>query len=687
MKRQHKGIRPGALAAWIAACACLCALSSAIAQERVTLNFVNADIDSVVRAIGHYTGRTFVVDPRVKGTLNLTSQKPMSRAQALAALTSALRLQGYAIVEVGGVSRVVPEADAKFQGGTVESAGAPASGRGDQVQTQVFRLQYESVANVMQAVRPLVPPNNPVTAYPSNNALVVTDYADNLRRIEKIIAALDRPPASDTEVIPLQNAIASDLAPIVMRIAEPTGAAPDPQQKVTVMADPGTNSLVVRTISPTAMRMVKGLVEKLDLPAPPGQGVYVVPLRHMEAAALAKTLSAVRIVDSAPTARAIGTALGGQTAAPAGATGAASGPSIVADPPSNSIVISASDAVYRQLRAVMDRLDVRRAQVFIEALLVEVSSDQAAEFGIQWLGGLDKVNTSSTSVIGGTNFGNSSQNIISGAQNLGNLGQGLNIGIIKGTVTIPGLGTVTNLNVLARALETVTKANILSTPNILTLDNEEAKIVVGQNVPFITGQFVSQTGGATVTPFQTIERKDVGTTIKVKPQISEGGTVRLNIYEEVSAVVDQSNPAGVITNTRTLQTNVLVDDASIVVLGGLVADQLDNTIQKVPVLGDIPLLGHLFRYETRRRQKTNLMLFLRPHVVRDESAIRLLTTDRYDFTRQQQEATQTAPHFALPKLDGPVMPTLPESEKQPVIEPVPPTPPAAAPKPAPAPRQ
>jgi general secretion pathway protein D len=681
VKEQRKEIRLRALAAWLSACACLCALSSALAQERVTLNFVNADIDSVVRAIGHYTGRTFVVDPRVKGTLNLTSQKPMSRTQALAALTSALRLQGYAIVEVGGVSRVVPEADAKFQGGTVASTGAPA---GDQVQTQVFRLKYEPVANVLQAIRPLVPPNNPVTAYPSNNALVVTDYADNLRRIEQIIAALDRPPASDTEVIPLQNAIASDLALIVTRIAEQAGPTPDPQQKVTVMADPGTNSLVVRTLSPTAMRTVKGLVEKLDLPAPPGQGVYVVPLRNMEAVALAKTLSAVRIVDPVPGARLVGGAPAGQAATPAGALNA---PSIVADPASNSIVISASDGVYRQLRAVMDRLDVRRAQVFIEALLVEVSSDQAAEFGIQWITGLDKVSSGSTSVLGGTNFGNSSQNIISGAQNLGNLGQGLNIGIIKGTVTIPGLGAITNLNVLARALETLAKSNILSTPNLLTLDNEEAKIVVGQNVPFITGQFVSQTGGATVTPFQTIERKDVGTTIKVKPQISEGGTVRLNIYQEVSSVQDQTNPAGVITNKRSLETNVLVDDGTIVVLGGLVSDQLDTSVQKVPLLGDIPVLGHLFRYETRRLQKTNLMLFLRPHLVRDDSAVRLLTTDRYDYVRKQQEATQSAPHFALPQLEGPVMPPLPESERQPVIEPVPPAPPAVAPKSAPPPRQ
>jgi general secretion pathway protein D len=638
-------------------------VTAATAQERVTLNFVNADLDSVVRAIGHYTGRTFVVDPRVKGTLNLVSQRPMTKSQALAALTTALRLQGFAIVDVGGVSRVVPEADAKFQGGSVDTSIAPSSNRGDQVQTQVFRLQYEPVANVLPVVRPLVPPNSPVTAYPSSNSLVVTDYADNLRRIDKVIAALDRPPASDIEVIPLKYAIASDMAVIVVRVTEQTGATPDPLQKVTAMADPATNSLVVRSASPTALRLVKSLVERLDQPSAAGQGVYVVPLKNMEATALAKTLSAIRINDPATGLRPVGAAMGGQAPAASGASGAPGTPTIVPDTSSNSLVISASDTAYRQLRSVMDRLDIRRAQVFIECLLLEVTSDQAAEFGIQWQGGLDKVSSDTRAVIGGTNFGTPSQNIVSAAQNLGNLGKGLNIGVIKGTLTIPGLGTVTNLNMLARALETTAKANILSTPNILTLDNEEAKLVVGQNVPFITGQFVSQAGGATVTPFQTIERKDVGLTIKIKPQISEGGTVRMNIYEEVSAVLDTQNPAGIITTKRALETNVLVDDANIVVLAGLVQDQLDTVVEKVPGLGDLPVVGALFRYTTRHKQKTNLMLFLRPHVVRDESAVRVLTTDRYDYIRKLEEATQAAPEFMLPKMEGAVIPELPAAPK------------------------
>ncbi len=625
------------------------------------MNFVNADLEAVVRAIAHYTGRTFVGDPRVKGTLNLVSERAMSRDQALAALTAALRLQGFAIVEVGGVSRVVPEADAKFQGGAVATARVPSSARGDRGMSHVFRLNYESAQNVLSVMRPLVPPNNPVTVYGANNALIVTDFADNLRRIEKVIEALDTPPKSDIEVIPLKNAIAADVSVIVSRVMEQNGQNPDLAQRVTAMADPLTNSVVVRSASPTALSTARSLIEKLDQSTKPGQGIYVVPLKNTDATALAKTLSEVRINDPTVTA---GTAGGGAQ----GQGLEKSAPKIVADSASNSLVITASDAVYRQLRTVMDQLDTRRAQVFIEALLVEVTSDQAAEFGIQWLGGLDNVASGSTSVLGGTNFGDPTQNIVSGARNLGNLGRGLNIGVIRGQVTIPGLGTVTNLNALARALETNTKANILSTPNILTLDNEEAEFHVGQNVPFVTGQFITQPTGATVTPFQTIERQDVGLRLRVKPQITEGGTIKLSIYNEVSSVQERESTAGIITNKRSLDTNVLVDDGTIVVLGGLVQDQLDNTVEKVPVLGDIPILGHLFRYETRRRQKTNLMLFLRPNVVRDESSTRVLTVDRYDYMRSLQQKTQTQPHFVLPDVGGPVLPELhlgqkPQAEK------------------------
>ncbi len=643
-------------------CLLLVVASPAVAQERVMLNFVNADLDAVVRAIGHYTGRTFVVDPRVKGSLNLVSEKPLSRAQALSALTAALRLQGFAVVEVGGISRVVPEADAKFQGGGVDATRVPPSARGDQVITQVFRLRHESAVNVLPVIRPLVPPNNPVIAYAGSNAIVVTDYADNLRRIEKIIAAIDVDSPAGTEVISLDHAIASDMALIVSRLTIQQGASGeviDSNEKVTVLADPVTNSVIVKSKSASQISAVRKIVKELDRPGPAGAGVHVVSLKNAEAKALAEILSQI------PTGGELqGEAgQGGQRRNPGSAqpSAQAAEATVVADVASNSLIISATEAVYRQLRKVIDRLDERKAQVFIESLLVEVQTDRGAEFGIQWLGGLDNLSDGNTSAVGGTNFGDQSQNIVSGAQNLGNLGQGLNLGVISGQVTIPGLGAITNLNFLARALEERADANILSTPNILTLDNEEATIIVAENVPFITGSYANTgTAAPGVNPFQTIERQDVGLILKVKPQISEGGTIRMSIYEEASAVKEQttSSPTGIITTKRSVETDVLIDDGSIIVLGGLVQDQIATVVEKVPVLGDIPVLGHLFRYETRISKKTNLMLFLRPYVIRNADDSRSLTVQRYDMMRKLERETAPEPHFALPTFEGPVLPEL-----------------------------
>jgi general secretion pathway protein D len=372
------------------------------------------------------------------------------------------------------------------------------------------------------------------------------------------------------------------------------------------------------------------------------------------------------------------------TATAAPVSGQVGGAQIQADPTTNTLIITAPDAVYRQLRVVIDKLDVRRAQVFIESLIVEVTGDQAAEFGIQWQTGLQHGAAGSGSgALGGTNFGATGQNILGVAQNPATVGTGLNIGIARGQITLPGIGTITNLQFLARALEQNSKANILSTPNILTLDNEEARIIVGQNVPFITGQFTTA-ASATVNPFQTIERRDVGLTLRVRPQISEGGTIKLVIYQEVSRVESDTNPAGIITNIRAIETNVLVDDGSIVVLGGLVQDSVTSNVEKVPLLGDIPLLGHLFRFETRRQQKTNLMVFLRPFVVRDENAGRSLVIDRYDQMRILEESTRQDPHPVLPDMEPPVMPQLgpemkPATNPDAAVNPPPVSPPTPTP--------
>jgi general secretion pathway protein D len=647
------------------------------AQEPVTLNFSNTEIDAVVRAIAQFTGKVFIVDPRVKGTLTLTIEQPLSPDQALAALSAALRMQGVVLVESGGVVRVVPEADAKLQGGAVQS-GPPVT-RGDELVTQVFRLNYAAAASIVQVLRPLIAPNNTISAYPANNTIVVTDYAENIRRIARIIASVDTPAGSEIDIVQLKHAIASDLAVLLGKILDAAAQGADASQRVTVLAEPTSNSLLIRSASPARVNLVRALIAKLDQPAAVPGNIHVVYLKNAEATRLARTLlgsggsdpaagglsqsttplafqAAGRPPGSTQQTQTPGGAPTSQTATAAPVSGQVGGAQIQADPTTNTLIITAPDAVYRQLRVVIDQLDVRRAQVFIESLIVEVTGDQAAEFGIQWQTGLGNTTSGNDGgVIAGTNFGGTGTNILGVAQNPASVGTGLNIGIARGQITLPGVGTITNLQFLARALERTAKANILSTPNLMTLDNEEARIIVGQNVPFITGQFTTPSS-ATVNPFQTIERRDVGLTLRVRPQISEGGTIKLVIYQEVSRVADQTNPAGIITSMRAIETNVLVDDGSIVVLGGLVQDSVASAVEKVPLLGDIPLIGQLFRYETRRQEKTNLMVFLRPYVVRDESVGRSLVIDRYDQMRMLEESTKQSPHPMLPDMKPPVMP-------------------------------
>jgi len=665
--------------AWVALALC----AGAAAQERVTLNFSNTEIEAVVRAISQFTGKVFIVDPRVKGTLNLTIEQPLSPDQALAALSAALRLQGIVLVESGGIVRVVPEADAKLQGGAVYS-GPPVT-RGDELVTQVFRLNYAAAASIVQVLRPLIAPNNTISAYPANNTIVVTDFAENVRRIARIIAAVDTPAGSEIDIVRLQHAIASDLAVLLGKILDAAAQGADPSQRVTILAEPTSNSLLIRSASPARANLARMLIAKLDQPSAVPGNIHVVYLKNAEATRLARTLLGVggadpaaglsatttpqmfqagtRPAGSPPPTQAPGAAPPSPAPAAGPVSGQIGGAQIQADPTTNTLIITAPDAVYRQLRVVIDKLDVRRAQVFIECLIVEVTGDQAAEFGIQWQTGSGSAEAGASSgVVGGTNFGGPGSNIIGIAQNPATVGTGLNIGIARGQITLAGVGTITNLQFLARALERNTKANILSTPNLLTLDNEEARIIVGQNVPFITGQYTTPSS-ATVNPFQTIERRDVGLTLRVRPQISEGGTIKLVIYQEVSRVESDTNPAGIITNIRAIESNVLVDDGSIVVLGGLVQDSVVSNVEKVPLLGDIPLIGHLFRFETRRQQKTNLMVFLRPYVVRDDSAARSLVTDRYDQMRNLEESTRQRPHPVIPQFEPPLMPPLESAPK------------------------
>ena len=681
------------------------------AGEAITLNFTNAEIDAVVKAVAEITGKSFVVDPKVKGTVTIVSARPIPRSLVYPTLLAALRTQGVVAVEGDTVVRLVPESEAKLQGGPVGSGAVTATG--ERLITQVIPLRYESAAQLVTVLRPLISPANTIAAFPGANALVVTDYADNLRRLEKVSASSDQPPAGEPIVGPVRDASAIDLVPLVVKlVAETSGTTPpDAQQRVAIVADPRSNSVLVRTDNPGRAARVRQLIEQLDTPGRPGGNMFIVYLRNAEAARIVQTLKALLTgqeggspttspSSSAPTAT-------GAASMPAATSAAAASPlpfststssqgftaggaTISADTANNALVILAPEPVYNNLRAVIEKLDVRRAQVYVEALIVEVSADKSAELGIQWQA-LTGVNSTQTRVIGGTNLGarGSGDNILDVAANLGAAGQGLNLGVIRGTVNIPGLGKIQNLAFLARALETQVNANILSTPTLLTLDNEEARIVVGQNVPFVTGQY-AQTGTApTVTPFQTIERRDIGLLLRVKPQITEGGTVRLVLYQEVSRIQDQSSATGLILSKRSLESTVVVDDAQIVVLGGLIEDRLTDGTDKVPVAGDLPWLGQLFRYDARRREKTNLMIFLKPTILRSDADGREFTSERYRYLQGEQQRMDPGPR---PFWNDPTMPTLPEQGKMPgqpgatapgPATPPPPIAPFTAPAPAP----
>ncbi len=654
--------------------------------EPVTLNFVNAEIEGVARAMAVILKQQFVVDPRVKGTITLYTEQPLSPRDAYLNFLAALRGLGFTVVEVAGLYKVVPEADAKLQTGTV-SVGE-VSRRGDQVISQIFKLNHENANNLVPVLRPLISPNNTINANPGNNSLVITDYADNLQRIAKIIAAMDTPAAGDVEVLPLQHALAADLAPMVQRLTDGVAGAGTPGVPggggvggASIMVDSRSNSLLVRAPNPARMASIRSLVAKLDQPTAgsgAGGNIWVVPLKNADAVKLATVLrsafssgggggggSQAPTTSQAPAAPQTPGGASIQATAPVSASASPStGGFIQADPATNSLIITAAEPLYRQLRGVIDQLDSRRAQVYIESMIVKVDAAKAAEIGFQWQG-LSGRKGDSTIFGAGTNFPGSGNIIgLSAATAQGANATGFQAATQAG---IPGgfnfgvltkVGSVYTLGALAKFLETNADANVLSTPNLVSLDNEEAKIVIGRNVPFITGTFTNTgaTGGAT-NPFQTIERKDVGLTLRVKPQIGEGGTVRMTIFQENSNVLT-TDASGPTTEKSSIETTVVVDDGQIMVLGGLLRDEFGGSAGKVPLLGDLPFIGGLFRSDNRSRNKSNLMVFLRPVVLRDQQAANDLTLDRYDSIRALQRDSQPDASRVMQINDAPVIPPL-----------------------------
>jgi len=667
--------------------------------NEANLSFVGADIESVIKAIGHYTGTTFIVDPRVKGTINLVTEKPVTKQQAFELLTSTLRLQGYAVVTANGFTKVVPESDGKLQAGPTQVAGV----RGDQIATQVYRLNYESAANLVTVLRPLISPNNTISADQGNNSVVITDYADNLKRLGKIIATLDVPGTTEVDVIPLKHAIASDVAALVLRLTEQQTVGPSDGGKIAILAESRTNAILLHAPSEARANLIKKLIAKLDQPTAMPGNVHVVYLRNGDAVKLAQTLRAIVAPDSSGGGNSSsgssgygssanqspqrspstgssgfgGSGFGSSSGGLGGGSGSGSGFGggsglggsssggnnaqtlqaggaagfIQADAATNTLIITASETVYRNLRVVIDQLDARRAQVYIEALIIDVSTTDLDQFGVQWAGLTGNGNTR-VRVGGATSFDTAGDNFnlfkLAAAREAGTgviPSAGLNLALFSSQL---GLGAI------ASALQKTGIANVLSVPTLTTLDNEEARVLVGQNVPLITGQQLmnSSSGGGSQSPFNTIERKDVGVILEVRPQISEGGAVKLTISQEVSNVnyAIPGASSGYIIEKRDLKTTVIVDDGEILVLGGLMGDDMSDINDQVPLLGDIPFIGHLFKYKKKERKKRNLLIFLRPTVLRDTDQSKSVSIDRYDYMRAAAQIDRQGKSINLPSL-------------------------------------
>ncbi|MGY8815106.1 MAG: type II secretion system secretin GspD [Gammaproteobacteria bacterium] len=588
-------------------------ITNKVFAQEVNFDFEDANLRTVIQAVAEFTGKNFLVDPRVQGKVTVVAPTPLSEDEAYKVFQAVLEVNGFVTVEAEGAIKIVPAEEGKIRDTSVYDEDPRPNN--DDIETRVLRLTYVNPERLVPILRPLVPSYGHMAADSESSSLIITDRAANVDRIVSIVSRLDRPAESgEIEVIPLMYASAQEMSLLLGKLY------PTESGGITIMEDSRTNSLIVKA-DLVARNEIRTLTRDLDMPTEITGDTHVIFLNNADAENLVEVLQ-----DMVNTNGARGDAEN-------------SNAQITADPDTNALIIHASKSDFNVIRQVIEDLDVRRLQVYVEALIAEVSTDFAREFGLQFQTS-DGLREGSRGVIGGTGF-NVGTNIQGAVANPLATGAGLSIGFIDGTLTLPNGTEVANLAALARALDTQTNANILSTPNILTMDNQEAEIVVGQNVPFVTGGFSQISSGTAIdNPFQTIERRDVGLTLRIKPQITEGSSIKMEIYQEVSSVVPRGEARDIVTNTRSLKTTVIAENDRMIVLGGLIQDDISLNRQKVPFLGDIPILGQLFTYRSNVRNKTNLLVFLRPRIIRASGDMDEPTRRKYEYfeemTREQE---------------------------------------------------
>jgi general secretion pathway protein D len=632
-----------------------------------TLNLKDADIQVLIATVSEITGKNFIIGPNVQGKVTVVSARPMKPDEIYDVFLSVLRVHGYAAIKAGSMIKIVPEAAAQQDG----SGGLDGihGHEADELITQIVPVKHISATELVPILRPLMPQGAQLIAHPGSNSLVISDRSGNVERMVSIIQRIDTVSDSGVEVIPLQHASAAEVARILTQLADTK--APDLSGDAPrVFADERTNSILLSGGKSGRLRL-RALVTHLDTPVSNGGDTQVVYLNYASAKDLVPILQGVAatLTGEAVPGKGANAANAAVVANAVTGANAASTATIQAHEEVNALVISAPPAVFRSLASVIRQLDIRRAQVLIEAVIAEVSDETANELGVQWQFPLgDK-----THVVGGTNFtGNTpGNNIITATGGLNQspivstLGNGFNLGYFD-TITVNG-AKLLSLGALVSALRSDGKNNILSTPSVMTLDNQEAMIKVGQEVPFLTGSYTTNTGGSNTgttgsttgigNPFQTIQRKDVGLTLKVTPHVNSGDSVRLDIHQEVSNLLPAvQGAADLITSKREVQTTVLIKNDSLLVLGGLISDNVKDSVQKVPALGDIPLLGNLFRYRSNDHQKQDLMIFLHPRILRDATTEASVSSEKYNYIRSEQLQMRENRETITPRGEQPMLP-------------------------------
>ena len=643
-----------------------------ISGQRITPNFKDADIGQVIEAVAAATGKTIIPDPRVRSTnVTMLSQTPMSPDAFYEAFLALLQVHQYVAVESGGIIRILPEANAR----QMPNIDLPdrVNGNSDELITQVIAVENVNAAQLVPVLRPLMPQAAHMAAYPAGNILILSDHASNVARVMRIIKRIDQAGDNDVDIINLQNASAAEVVRVVntffaqQAAAEGGGASP-----TRVIADDRSNSVLIGGDKNARLR-IKALVAHLDTPLDNGGDTQVVYLQYADAEKIATKLkeqiSATVAITGGPPAA--GGAGGGGVAASADKS-----TTIWAEPETNALVITAPAKVMRSLRAIVDKLDIRRAQVLVEAIIVDVQIEKNAELGVNWaVWSEDSSNLpvgTFQSQVAGVNLAQLAQAVDNPSSAPAALGNGTTFGI--GRVAATGV----NFAAMIRAVQGDSNTNLIATPSTVTMDNQEAQLKVAQEVPFITGQFTNtgNTNNGEVNPFTTVQRQEVGTILKITPQVNEGGAlVQLKIDIESSALSGATGDANsAITNKRTISTNVLIEDGGIVVLGGLIQDGDTRGEQRVPYLGRIPVIGELFKTRNRKREKRNLMVFIRPKILRDGLAAAIETDAKYNYIRDEQIRSMRQKSELLPLIPFTPSPTLP-----PLPAPLPPRQPAPGP--------